>query len=185
MLAYGVMTIADRFVKTETGRQEVRAPVHALSRSARNLLLIIDGTRPAAQWLVMVHGATAQDLDALAQTQLVEPVVAGEPGPRAEDGTPRAEPRPPVREAPPGPAQAAVPVPAAQALAYQELYAALNALAREQLGLIKGYRFSLDVERASGLAELEAVAHRFVQDVQKTKGDAVARQVRRALRLGH
>lgn len=184
MLAYGV-TITDRFIKTETGRQEVRAPVHALSRSARNLLLIIDGTRPAAEWLVMVQGATAQDLEDLAQAQLVELVVAAEPGPRAQGGAPRAEPRPPVREAPTEPAQAAAPVPAAEALGYQELYAALNAMAREQLGLIKGYRFSLDIERASGLAELEAVAHRLVQEVQKAKGDAVARQVRRALRLGH
>ncbi len=183
MLVYGV-TMTDRFVKTETGRQEVRAPVHALSRSARTLLVIIDGSRPASEWLVMVQGATAQDLEDLAQAQLVEPVAA-EPGPRTQGGAPRAEPKLPVGEVPAVPAQEAAPVPVAEALGYQELYAALNALAREQLGLIKGYRFSLDIERASGLAELEAVAQRLVQEVQKAKGDAVARQVRRALRLGH
>lgn len=180
MLAYGV-TMTDRFAKTETGRQEVRAPVHALSRSARTLLVIIDGTRPASEWLVMVQGATAQDLEDLVQAQLVEPLAA-EPGPRTQ-GAPRAEPRSPAVEAPAAPAQEAAPVPVAEALGYQELYTALNALAREQLGLIKGYRFSLDIERASGLAELEAVAQRLVQEVQKAKGDAVARMVKRALRL--
>jgi hypothetical protein len=182
MLAYRVV-ITDRFIKTETGRQEIRAPVHALSRSARNLLLIVDGTRPASEWLAMVQGATAQDLEDLLAAQLVEPVggEGGEPGHRAPGGAARAEPRAPGREAAP----ASVPVSAAEALGYQELYAALNAMAREQLGLIKGYRFSLDIERASGLADMEEVAHRFVQEVQKAKGDAVARQVRRALKLGH
>jgi hypothetical protein len=189
MLAYRV-AITDRFIKTETGRQEIRAPVHALSRSARNLLLIVDGTRPASEWLAMVHGATAQDLEDLMAAQLVEPVGGGEgsePAQRAPGGVARAEPRAPVREAAPVPAPtpAPAPVPAAEALGYQELYAALNAMAREQLGLIKGYRFSLEIERASGLAEMEEVAHRFVQEVQKAHGDAAARQVRRALRLTH
>jgi len=184
MLAYRV-AITDRFVKTETGRQEIRAPVHALSRSARNLLLIVDGTRPASEWLAMVHGATAEDLEDLVQALLVEAVGGedGEPGQRAPGGVARAEPRAPVREVLPVPAPAAVPVPPAEALGYQELYVALNGMAREQLGLIKGYRFSLDIERASGLAELQEVAQRFVQEVQKAKGDAVARQVRRALKL--
>jgi len=184
MLAYRV-AITDRFVKTETGRQEIRAPVHALSRSARNLLLIVDGTRPASEWLAMVHGATAEDLEDLVQALLVEAVGGeeGEPGQRAPIGAARAEPRAPVREALPVPAPAAVPVLPGEALGYQELYAALNGMAREQLGLIKGYRFSLDIERASGLAELQEVAQRLVQEVQKAKGDAVARQVRRALKL--
>lgn len=186
MLAYGV-AITDRFIKTEMGRQEIRAPVRALSRSARNLLLIVDDTRPASDWVAMVHGATAADLEDLVQALLVEPVESGggEPVPRTPVATAKAEPRAPFRESVPAPAPAAAPVSAAAALGYQELYAALNGMAREQLGLIKGYRFSLEIERASGLAELDAVAQRFVQEVQKAKGDAVARQVRRALRLSH
>lgn len=186
MLAYGV-AITDRFIKTELGRQEIRAPVHALSRSARNLLLIVDDTRSAADWVALVHGATASDLEDLVQARLVEPAEggAGEPVPRAPAGAAKAEPRVSFRESVPAPAPAAAPVSSAAAPGYQELYAALNGMAREQLGLIKGYRFSLEIERASGLAELEAVAQRFVQEVQKAKGDAAARQVRRALKLAH
>ena len=180
MLGYGV-AITDRVIKTELGREEIRAPVHALSRSARNLLLIVDDSRSASDWVAMVHGATAADLDDLLQARLVERVEdgAGELAPRVPAATAKAEPRAPFRESVPAPA------PAAASLGYQELYAALNGMAREQLGLIKGYRFSLEIERASGLAELEAVAQRFVQEVHKAKGDAAARQVRRALRLPH
>jgi hypothetical protein len=186
MLAYGV-AITDRFIKTEMGRQEIRAPVHALSRSARNLLLIVDDTRSASDWVAMVHGATTADLEDLVRALLVEPVESGggEPALRAPVGTAKAEPRAPFRESVLPPAQAAVPVTPAAGLGYQELLAALNGMAREQLGLIKGYRFSLEIERASGLAELQAVAQRFVQEVQKAKGDAAARQVRRVLKLLH
>lgn len=190
MLVYGV-AIRDRFIKTEMGRQEIRAPVHALSRSARNLLLIVDDTRSAPDWVAMVHGATATDLEDLVQALLVERVESGggESAPRIPASIAKAEPTAPFRESVPAPAPvpapAAAPVSAAAAQGYQELHAALNGMAREQLGLIKGYRFSLEIERAAGLAELEAVAQRFVQEVQKAKGDAAARQVRRVLKLPH
>jgi len=63
-----------RFTKTEAGRQEIRARAHtSLSRSARNLLLIIDDTRPGAEWLGMVHGASPVDLHALLRARLVVP----------------------------------------------------------------------------------------------------------------
>ena len=52
------LTIAPsaRFTKTEAGRQEIRARAHALSRGARNLLFILDDTRPGAEWLTLVQG---------------------------------------------------------------------------------------------------------------------------------
>jgi hypothetical protein len=165
---------ADRFHKTETGRQEVRARVHALSRSARNLLLILDGSKPATEWLTMVQGSTAADLQDLVEARLVEPVMVGEV-PMAQAAEPEARAAAPAAR-PPGPTTG---------LSYPELYAALNAMVREQLGLIKGYRFTLDVEKASGLPELEDVALRFVEEVQKANGDAAARQVRRALRISY
>jgi hypothetical protein len=159
---------ADRFHKTETGRQEVRARGHALSRSARNLLLILDGTRPIAEWLTMVQGSSAADLQDLVQARLVEPVSEPHGGPAPRAGA--------AHET-----VAAAPLPTPAGLGYADLYAALNAMVREHLGLIKGYRFTLDVERAAGLAELEAVARRFVDEVQRTHGAAAARQVHRVL----
>lgn len=70
-----------RFTKTEAGRQEIRARAHtSLSRSARNLLLILDGTRPGAKWLALVHGASPVDLHALLRAGLVAPCQAAAPG---------------------------------------------------------------------------------------------------------
>ena len=72
----------------------------------------------------------------------------------------------------------------ATGLGYAELYDSLNALVRETLGLLKGYRYSLKIERASGQAELEGVALEFVQEVRRLRGDSMARMVARALGLG-
>ena len=68
-------------------------------------------------------------------------------------------------------------------LDYNELYDSLNALSKEQLGLFKGYRFTLEIERANGIDELREVARHFVLEVRKAKGESAAQMVRRALGL--
>ena len=50
-----------RHAKTEAGRAEVQRKSLPLSRPARNLLLIIDASRSANDWLALVQGATAAD----------------------------------------------------------------------------------------------------------------------------
>jgi len=47
----------DRFVRTEVGRREIRERSANLSRAARNLLLIIDASKPALDWLALVYGS--------------------------------------------------------------------------------------------------------------------------------
>jgi hypothetical protein len=167
---------ADRFNKTEAGRQEIRARTHALSRSARNLLFIIDDTRPAAQWLTMIHGAGADDLQSLLQAHLVESV----PGGRREPAEPPVADRPRARAATAAPSPPAV---FATPLSYAEFHAGLTDMVREHLGLLKGYRISLEIERASGLSELVEVAMRFADEVHKLNGAAAAQLVRRTLNL--
>jgi len=49
--------MADRYNKTESGRREIRERSLALSRTARNLLLILDGSRSGEEWVGMVHSA--------------------------------------------------------------------------------------------------------------------------------
>lgn len=66
-------------------------------------------------------------------------------------------------------------------LAYADLLCSLNARVREHRGPIRGCRFTLDVERAADLAELEAVARRFVDEVRRSHGAAAARQAHQAL----
>ena len=60
-------------------------------------------------------------------------------------------------------------------LSYRLLYDRLTAEARQQLGLIKGYKLILDIEKCVGAPELRALALRFVEQVRQAKGDAEAR----------
>lgn len=155
-------------VKTPAGQQEMRARTLALARPARTLLVLADGTRSGEQLLGMVQGSTPADLSALVESGLVVEA-AGSTRKTAPAGE-RASP----------PVAAETPE-AGSELGYQELYDSLNALCKEQLGLIKGLRFSLEIEKAEGLEGLQAVARRFVAEVHKVKGDSAAQMIRRAL----
>ena len=226
--------MADRYTKTVQGRQEIRLRALTLSRTARNLLLIIDSSRSLPEWLAMVQGSTESDGASLIEAGLIERVVkpasadfAGGVSPVASLGgvAPSSSQPPTVRSSgvssdtgaaptqsrtrlmghptsadspetrPPSPlqsVQSAAPRPAVvtapagtTGLSYSELYDCLNALLKETLGLFKGYRFSLEIERASDLRELEEVARRFADEVERTRGENVARMVRRALGLKH
>lgn len=153
--------------KTDAGHQEIRARALALSRPARTLLVLADGARDAEQLLGMVKGASAGDVQALLDAGLVI------------DSARR-------RAAPPGAEAAPLPASATETagpstLGYQELYDCLNALCKEQLGLMRGFKYSLDIEKATGLEGLREVASRFVSDVQRINGDSAAHMVRRAL----
>ena len=146
--------------KTEAGRAEIRARALPLSRPARNLLLVIDASKPAGEWLRLVAGVTEADLLALREQGLI-----------AAQGAP---------------AQAPATVqlaPGAALLDYKALYTYLSGEATKLLGPFKGYGFALEVERADGLAALQALAMQFVERVQKAKGDAAAAAVRQSLGL--
>ena len=170
-------------VKTEAGSAEIRERGHALTRQARTLLLLADGTRSGEQLLGMVQGSSASDLTLLLQSGLLVETSAGRssrsaaaaPAPSAASSGPVSVP-PPVEP----PSAADEPI---TALGYQELYDSLNALSKEQLGLFKGYKFALEIEKASGIDELRIVAQQLVEEVQKAKGDSAAQMVRRALGL--
>lgn len=267
--------MSEFFRKTDAGRRELRERRLGLPRPGRNLLLIIDGTRPVQHWVAMIQGASLTDAAALLDLGLIEPgagTTAGDsqfagllptatgglndlpttpagwtqlgdltrpdglpsPGavprhralleaqstrpstltaalPDASAGdTLRQRPVPAVVKPPPKPLRpppaAATPVTGsgpdstldhpngfvpldaaaggATGLGYHELYDSLNALVRETLGLLKGYRYSLKIERARTLVELEAVALEFVVEVRKLRGESRARLVERALGLG-
>ncbi|MBP7666488.1 MAG: hypothetical protein KA774_06565 [Burkholderiaceae bacterium] len=147
--------MASRYARTEAGRAEIQRRALPLSRPGRNLLLTIDASRSGEAWLGLVQGATVADLRALVDAGLVAEAQAG-PAP-APAGAPRMS--------------------LAQALetkGYQTLYDRITAEARPRLGLIKGYKLILEVERCSGPAEIRALAQRFVEQVRAADGDAAA-----------
>jgi hypothetical protein len=326
--------MGDFFRKTDAGRRELRERRLGLPRVARNLLLIIDGTRTVRDWVLMVQGASLSDAAALAELGLIEPGLGRAPGdselaglamtapiplsgpgelntapapldaswtrpgrlselgglpppgsqprhavalgsplptlPAVLDTEPAVDiavggalpgarnragaglgtatdspsaapaaaaasmgaagdwdsarravqamarrptegavaPAPAPRRLPPMPnrSMAATEGPpsslppdesmgfapldtgssmgARSALSYSELYDSLNALVRETLGLLKGYRYTLRIERAQNVTELESVAAAFVVEVRRLRGDSMARMVERALGIG-
>ncbi|PND38616.1 hypothetical protein C1O66_14505 [Paucibacter aquatile] len=151
------------YTKTEQGRAEIKNRALPLSRSLRNLLLVIDDSKSAQQWLGLVQGITAADIAFLIDQGLIAPTA------RAGSAA--------------GLAPAAPQAPALPSLDYQALYAYLTGAAREHLGLIKGYRWVLDVERCGDLPALQQLALRFVDEVRQAQGDAVAFKVRQSLGL--
>ena len=157
-----------RCSKTEAGRAEIRARALPLSRTARNLLLIIDGSRPANEWIGLVHGATEADLEGLLAQGLIEPAAT----PAAASAAPGHGKREPSVEA----LTAAM-----NALSYDQLYTLLTSQAKERFGLIKGYRVILEVEKCANLAEMQAVAQRFLSQLKEEHGEAGMRHMRMAL----
>jgi hypothetical protein len=167
--------------KTEAGQRELNQRSQALTRTQRTLLVLADGTRERAQLLEMVRGATGNDIEHLLHSALIVDVV--------HEGVARTATTAAVSARPDTGPKADAGVQTQNSaldmttLGYEETYASLNALVREHLGLLKAFKYTLDVEKAQGLAELLLVAERFVAEVQASKGPAAARRVRRALGL--
>lgn len=157
--------MADRFVRTEAGRREIRERGANLSRVARNLLLTIDASKTAAEWLTLIHGSSATDLQQLIDGGLIAEAT----------GTPTGAPAASA-------ARAGLSVEEAlQARGYRELYDLLTQQARPRLGLIKGYKMVLEVEKCSGPDEIRALALRFIGLVREVQGEAEAQALRRQL----
>jgi hypothetical protein len=153
--------------KTEAGRAEIKARTLPLSRSARNLLLVLDASKPARQWLTLVQGVGEADLAYLLEQGLIAPQAGA------------AVPVPAVGAAAP---VAAVPSAAAlPRLSYEQLYAYLSSQATKQLGLMKGYVFALEVEQCRDLADLQRLALDLVERVRQSKGPEAAGELRRAM----
>ncbi len=178
--------MTQRYLKSDAGREAIRTRSLALSRPARNLLLIIDDSRSGADWVALVANATEADLAQLLAAGLVVPVAGMATAPTSAVSLPLPAPEPaPVPPA----AITTVDVPlhgltldeALGALGYRALYDVLTAQARARLGLIKGYKLALEIEKCSGVDELRALARRFVADLESTQGSAAANALRIAL----
>ncbi|MEJ6001585.1 hypothetical protein [Paucibacter soli] len=158
------------YQKTEAGRAEIKSRALALSRVARNLLLVLDASKTARQWLALVQGASETDFELLLQHELVAV-------PRGA-AVAAAAPATPITPITPLLALDGSELPQ---LAYEELYAYLTRHAKQYLGLMKGYKVVLDVERCGNLQELQLLAQRFVEQVREAQGEDLAGQVRRAM----
>jgi hypothetical protein len=82
----GKNPMTPRFQKTTKGRHEILHKNEPLSRAARTLLLVIDGSRPLAEWVPLIRGLTESDLDGLLMKGFIQPL------PRPLEDPPQAPP---------------------------------------------------------------------------------------------
>jgi hypothetical protein len=195
-----------RYARTPMGQAEIQSRALGLSRPVRNLLLVINPSQTGAEWLAQVRGVTPDDLARLLAEGLVAPVTSVAPGAAP---APPAPPAPPPAGAPPSaptwpsgsvPASTAPASPAGGALPvddlaraleallqctasarYSSLYDALTGQAKARLGLMKGYRLVLDVEKADGVTGLRALARQVGTDWARTHGLEAVRELHRAI----
>lgn len=154
------MTHAEAYVRTEAGKAEFRSHSSKLSRPARNLLMVIDGSCSGDAWIAKVTGSTIADLDALIAAKLIAPV-GGAAGKTVYQ-------RIPVEVA-------------VRDWTYDALYTLLTHEAKERFGLIKGYRLILKIEGCSDLAGMQSVALDFVEQLRKAHGEESAARFRKQL----
>ena len=153
-------THAEAYVRTEAGKAEIRAHGVKLSRPARNLLMVIDGSCTGDAWIGKVNGSTPGDLDVLLAAKLIAP--------QATATGKLVYQRIPVETA-------------VRDWTYDALYTLLTHEAKERFGLIKGYRLILKIEGCSDLAGMQAVALDFVEQLRKAHGEDAAARFRKQL----
>lgn len=165
------------YQKTDAGRAEIKARALPLSRSARNLLLVIDGNKSARQWLSLVQGVVEADLAYLLEQGLIGAAAAA-PARVAAAAAPAAAPATPGADK----AQrrlAAFGEP--PAMSHEQLYAYLNASGAKYLGAMKRYMFSLEIEQCQNLPDLQDLALSLVERVAQSKGEEAADELRQAV----
>jgi hypothetical protein len=154
-------TFADHYVRTDAGKAEIRAQTIKMTRPARNLLMVIDGSCSGDAWIGKVNGSTPADLEVLIAAKLIAPQGGGVAGKTVHQ-------RVPVEVA-------------VRDWTYDALYTLLTHEAKERFGLIKGYRLILKIEGCSDLAGIQAVALEFVEHIRKAHGEDSAARFRKQL----
>lgn len=156
--------LSARYVRTAAGQAEIGARALGLSRAARNLLLVINASKTAQEWLQALAGVHSEDLAYLLELGLL---------------TPEAQPLSPSLS----PEQMAWQALSKRinAASYDQLYTALTAQAKAQLGVMKGYRMVLELEKADGVEGLRKIAQQFADEIKASKGMGALQELYRLL----
>lgn len=175
-----------KFIKTAAGQLEIQARALALSRPVRNLLLVINDSQPVNYWLGSVRGISEADIEQLLAQGLIAPAAP----PKAPN--PLADPTTSPGASTPASAGVVLSPESAdsdwtrllQDIAsanYVQLYDVLTSQGKSHLGLMKGYRFALEVEKCSGPEALRALARQFVEQLRDEAGMNAVRRFSEAL----
>lgn len=168
-----------RFVKTSAGLTEIQSRTHALPRAVRNLLLVINDSHPVDYWLDSVRGISESDIDLLLAEGLIEPVGAAAGAAALVAATTH---KGNVIAAPSTDSDWFLLKQLIDATSYVPLYDALTAQAKAHFGLMKGYRFVLEVEKCNGIESLRELAHKFATQLRDESGMNAVRRFTEELR---
>ncbi|MGM9487483.1 hypothetical protein [Ideonella sp. YS5] len=164
---------------------QVRA--HQLSRPVRNLLIVINDSRTIDEWLTGVNGVTASDVALLRELGLITQAGAATASAPARPGDLREGAAKAAASPAPAPAPAANDADwqrtqqVIRAAGYTALYDALNSISKAKLGLVKGYRFALEVEKCSGPDDLRVLALKFAEQLRTEHGMAAVGELTYAI----
>lgn len=180
------MQAAIVYAKSAAGQEEIRSHSVQLTRPMRNLLLCVDGKR-SAEALEALAQACGAPQDALQQLQTLGFIHAMPlPHTQQESATPQTQPRPLA----PAEAQTQDEATAADAAGpdtlqpfepafelaasptgdYTQLYARMNALVSEHLGLLKSYAIQLKIEQCNSVDQLRALLPELEAALSKALG---------------
>jgi len=178
-----------RYVRTPAGQAEIQARTLQLGRPVRNLLLVINDTRTIDDWLVQVHGVSADDVALLrAEGLIAEAHAVSSPAGAARPGKPADMRESVTKAATVAPASAPTgsgdwerTQQVIREAGYNALYDALTSVGKAKLGLVRGYRFMLEVEKCSGPDELRQMAIKFADQLRAEHGMAAVGELTYAI----
>jgi hypothetical protein len=185
--------MTSRYIRTAAGQAEIQARAMKLSRPVRNLLLVINDSRTIEDWLVQVHGVTPDDVALLRSEGLITEanmaqVSQAAPGKAAASKSASdirdasaSKPAAAAAESPGGDADWARTQQVIRMAGYNSLYDALTSVGKAKLGLMRGYRFVLEVEKCSGPDELRALALKFAEQLRDEHGMAAVGELTYAI----
>lgn len=174
----------------------------------RNLLLIIDDSRGVDDWLAQVRGITPEDVAMLRSDGLIAECGGVPKVPKVPSAAgPDTSVPPDNRESEFQRSRPAEPVSVSgndshngndhdndndwtrakqtiRSASYNALYDALTGVARSRLGLMRGYRFALDVEKCNGRDELRELGLTFARRLRAEHGMAAVGELAYAIGSG-
>ena len=167
------------FDKTIKGQEEIATRKHGLPSRLRSLLVLVDGKTSVDGLIKKVTGLglNEESIAELLEQEFIAPHEAGMPAsPPATKAAPAAVPASasaPSSAAAPAPTEAILPPGETQ---FEALYHFYTTTIKSTLGL-RGFTIQLKVERCATIDDFRALRPAYVEAVQKSKGDEMARSL--------
>ncbi len=178
------MTAQLVFDKTTKGQEEIATRKHGLPSRLRSLLVLVDGKTSVEGLVKKVAGLglNEESIAELLEQEFIAPHESGlsvvPPAAKAAQTAATAAapvPAPASAPAPAGTANAQGVLPAGETQ-FEALYHFYTTTIKSTLGL-RGFAMQMKVERCANIADFRTLRETYIEAVQKSKGDEMARSL--------